>query len=666
MSFTASSTSASSGLRRRTFGRIVRSWTHVDRAGFVWGGPIRSALVCMVLLAATAWAPSVAYELVFGAVLVGVVDPAASFGHRVRGMGGALALIATATALGVIVSAFPIALVPVAAIFALVCGYLAVLGPRGAAAGMVALVAYAVYTGSGTDPSKLLATLALILFAGLVQFLVAIVPDLAGRMDASRAELFLAWRALGYSLRDSWESSIGIMAPAAIARARGNIAASGAQGATLTWLATLIERCEDARTGVVALAAVGADDDPARAAAAARFREAAGVLALRIGEGLHLPFLRRRVAPAVGVMEAAADAACAVLPAPWDHVVDRMRLDLRSAATLTTGAWPVGRSADRRLTVGALSTGLGDRLRHGDPSGIYRAHALRLAIAYAAATVVEALVSPWFPHLVATPLTVALLLRPDLAGTEVKVVGRIVGATLGLVVVLGALTLFPSLPLAILLVGASSAAFFAFVTSNQQLCAAGITGIFAVLPWIAGRPIEAIAVSSAVGTGLAILVSVAVIAVWRPARSLRLARGLADQAAGLARYASLSVAAADPGEVEGARRALIARRLAAASAIDAALLELGSHRLDPELARAIFLTMVDAVAAVAAAEMTGEEVARGLVDAAGIAATEDLAARLDRLDREGRPGPRAGGVAGVGTFGRAIERAHTLLDPLGS
>ena len=75
------------GLNRRTFARIARSWMRIDRAGFVWGGPIRSALVCGLLLTATAWAPSVAFELVFGAVLVGVVDPGASFGHRVRGMG---------------------------------------------------------------------------------------------------------------------------------------------------------------------------------------------------------------------------------------------------------------------------------------------------------------------------------------------------------------------------------------------------------------------------------------------------------------------------------------------------------------------------------------------------------------------------------------------------
>ena len=149
-----------------------------------------------------------------------------------------------------------LARVPVAALFALVCGYLAVLGPRGAAAGMVALVAFAVYTGSGTPLSQLLPTLALILGAGLIQLVVALLPDLFGRMDAPRSELFLAWRALGYSLRDSWESAVGIMAPAAIARARGNIAASGAEGATQTWLTTLIARCEDARTGVVALAGI--------------------------------------------------------------------------------------------------------------------------------------------------------------------------------------------------------------------------------------------------------------------------------------------------------------------------------------------------------------------------------------------------------------------------
>ncbi len=654
-----------SGRNRRTLGRIARSWMHVDRAGFVWGGPIRSALVCALLLAATAWAPSVAFELVFGAVLIGVVDPGASFGHRVRGMGGAMLLIATATALGVLVAAFPPARVPVAALFALVCGYLAILGPRGAAAGMVALVAFAVYTGSGISPSQLLPTLGLILGAGFIQLVVALVPDIAGRMDASRSELFLAWRALGTSLRDSWGSSAWIMAPVAITRARGNLAASGAQGATQAWLTTLIARCEDARTGVVALAALRDDEDPGRAAAAARFRAAAALLALRIGEGLHLPFLRRRVGPAAAAMEEAADAACAVLPAPWDHVIDRMRLDLRSAAALTTGPWPVGRAVERTLSVGLRGTGSLEKVRHGDPTGIYRAHAVRLAIAYAAATVVAMLVAPWFPNLVATPLTVALLLRPDLAGTEVKVVGRIVGTTLGLVAVLGVLALFPSTPVAIVLVGISAAAFFAFVASNQQLCAAGITGIFAVLPWIGGRPLEAIAISSAVGTGLAIIVTLAVIALWRPARSLPLARALADQAAALARYTSLALAAGDPAEEEAARRALVGRGVAAAGAIDAALLELGTHRLDPELAHAVFLQLVDGVAVVAAAEMTGEQVARGLADTAGVAATEELGLRLDRLEREGAPGPRAAGAAGGGRYGRAIERAHLLLGPLG-
>ena len=174
----------------------------------------------------------------------------------------------------------------------------------------------------------------------------------------------------------------------------------------------------------------------------------------------------------------------------------------------STGAWPVGRAGERRLSAGARGTGSMDKLRHGDPTGIYRAHALRLAIAYGAATVVAILVAPWFPNLVATPLTVALLLRPDLAGTEVKVVGRIIGTTFGLIVVLGALALLPSTALAIVLVALSAAAFFAFVTSNQQLCAAGITGIFATLPWIAGKPLAAIAVSSAVGTGLAIIVKI--------------------------------------------------------------------------------------------------------------------------------------------------------------
>ncbi|MFO1539811.1 MAG: hypothetical protein ACKOTZ_05095, partial [Chloroflexota bacterium] len=431
------------GLRRRTFGRIVRSWTVVDRAGFTWVGPIRSGFVCLLLLAATVWAPSIAFELVFGAVLIGVVDPGASFGHRVRGMGGALALVATATALGVLVADVPVARIPVAAVLALVCGYIAVLGPRGAAAGMVALVAFAVYTGLGIPPAQLLPTLGLILGAGCIQLAVALLPEIAGRMDAPRSELFLAWRALGYSLRDSWESAAGIMAPSAIARARGNIAACGAEGATQAWLTTLIERCEDARTGVVALAGLREEEGPGRAAAA-RFQASAAVLALRIGAGLHISFLRRRVAPAAVAMEAAADAACAVLPAPWDHVVDRMRLDLRSAAALTTGPWPIGRSVERRLSVGVRGTGSIGKLRHGDPTGVVRAHAVRLAVAYTAATVVEILVAPWFPGLVATPLTVALLLRPDLAGTEIKVVGRIVGTALGLVAVLGALALFPS------------------------------------------------------------------------------------------------------------------------------------------------------------------------------------------------------------------------------
>ena len=152
---------------------------------------------------------------------------------------------------------------------------------------------------------------------------------------------------------------------------------------------------------------------------------------------------------------------------------------------------------------------------------------------------------------------------------------------------------------------------------------------------------------------------------WRPARSLPLARALSDQAAALARYTSLALAGGEPAEREVARRALVGRAVAAAGAIDAALLELGTHRLDPERAHAVFLQLVDGVAVVAAAEMTGEQVARGLVDTAGVAATEDLGVRLDRLEREGAPGPRAAGAVGGGRYGRAIERAHALLDPLG-
>lgn len=654
-----------------TVGHTLRAWLRIDRGGIAWVPPLRIALVVTVLYALTMQDLAVAIPLVVGAILVGVTDPSGSLALRVRGIGLAFVAVTGAAIAGSVVSEAPAVHVVVALVVAAGFGYAGAFGPRAGFAGVVGLVTFSVYAGSPEQLGAVPLTVTCVAIGGLVQLAFAVLPELLGRMEAVRTDLFLAWHGLGVAMHGSITSSYGADVAAHVAAARERAHAAGETGETLAWLDGLALSADRTRMGAIALAAAREVLDPDASAAMAAFVHAGGTVAIRIAEALHVPFAHRRIRGAVTALDRAAVVARAAVPAPWLPAIDLVHAELTGAAARAAGPRPAGsRSLGRLRAVVPPRAPAGTARR--DPSRAFRRHAVRLAVTFTLATIVSVTIFA-VPHAYWLPMTVAWLMKPGFGVTTTRLVARIAGTVTGLVACVLVLSFVAGAPGAIVLVAITTFIACAFVTANYALCTAGVTGVVVTVFIQAGDPLAETALLRLAGTLLGAAFTVAAVTLWRPAMSDRLADRIVDQVHALRAYADAVLgrasasgsgsAGAPAGPVSGLadteRDALIRARLATLAEVETASVELGRHRLSPTLARELAHDLVVASAIPAIADLTGD---RGLLPAVHDVALADL----DRIAaRIGGATPSAPPAHGEGAFAAPIARAHGRLDAAG-
>lgn len=642
--------------------RMASGAARTDWPGFVWIAPLRYAIVCaaLVAFALTYASAAVALSLTIGALFAAVADPRGPFPRRLRSMGLATALITITAPVGVLVSGSVALHVAAAVVVAMICGYLGVAGPRAAVAGVVALVTFTIFSGTPEPIGAAPAVALWVLVGAAAQIAVLVGLRLLGRMEGMRTEIGIAYRSLGLALGDTRAGPTAVQAISRVAAARAAVSECDAEGATRAWLDDLVEHCDHARVGLLALRLERESLDQEGTRRVLAFDAAAARLCIAMADALQgtgrrsaIPGSREALRQAMPHDDA--------LPRTVARLIDGIADDLAQAATMLEAPWPLGRRNRASFDLGISAEPVRRLLRRDDPEGLFRRHAIRLAILIGIATLLASL-DP-LEHSYWIPLTVAWVTKPDFAGTAVRIFSRIGGTILGLVTATLVLAAFGDIRVvAIGLIGASAFATFAFMQPNYAICTAGVTSYVLTLLYLDGDPLIDTALLRVLGT------VVAAIAIWVAIRirPVRMGEGvclnLADQARALARYAS-AARTGDRTAMESTRADLVRRRAEADASIIATALEPGRHVIHDADARAVFDDLLEASGVVATVDLTGDDAARSELTEPAIASLADLGTRLASLHEDGHAPPRVSEPLRPETrFSRALDAAHGRLD----
>lgn len=647
--------------RGGTTRRLAAAARWVDWGAVTWMGPLRGALVCAAAFVVTMPRPEVAIPVSIGTILVGLVDPTGTFGLRIRAMGLTAVLITLGTALGMAVSEAVPAHLVVAALLAFAYGAIGAVGPRAGIAGMVGLVAFAVFSGTPEPIGETLPTAGWVAVGGGLQVAVVVAWALLRRMGEVRTEVFAVYRGLAHSLRGDARGIPAVTAAQRIETARERVAVSGAEGATRAWLDELLDAAYGLRCACFGLAAEDALHGDAQARTVDGVMHAVARAAFRIGSALHVPLLRRRIAPAHADAVRVIAAARAELPAAWRPALDAIERDLDRAAKLVEGPWPIGRRAERGPVL-RPPTGAGDGLRGliaGDRPSLI--HATRLAIAFTIGTLIAETVFP-LDHAYWLPMTVAWLMRPGLSDSATRLVQRVGGTIVGVCLTALVLGLIWNPPFAVVMILLSAAVVFAFALPNYMIATEGVTAYVLTLFLLDGHGLLDTGPARILATAAAALVIWVMLRLWRPPVDDRALLDLAGQARALRDYADAVRAQRDRALPQ--RTAMVRAHVASGAAITTAAREPTAHRVDPDWAEAVHRDLLRASATPIAAELTGDPDLLAAITDTSLAELDVLADRLDALRAGAAPAPPGPSAASPAPFGARIAQAHARVDAL--
>jgi uncharacterized membrane protein YccC len=200
---------------------------------------------------------------------------------------------------------------------------------------------------------------------------------------------------------------------------------------------------------------------------------------------------------------------------PWEFVPNALLMGLGGVVqTAVTCIPPLIRN--RQLIhkpddAGFVLPRMREHLHAKDP---FVRHAVRLAIAILAATVIEFVIQ--HPHAYWIPMTVAWVARPDHNGTVSKVAARMIGTLIGLVLVAATIWAFGWSEVGIvLIIGGGSMLALAFIWANYAIAVAGVTTFVIALFSLIGDPVRATLPIRALDTFIAGVITVAASYIWR-------------------------------------------------------------------------------------------------------------------------------------------------------
>lgn len=566
-----------------------------DWAATRWLGPLRVALItgALAFAAVKLVGGQVAFPLAIGAVLAGVCDPKGDIDERLRGMGLTAISVATAAALGIVISdSFPIQLA-VTALAAALCGYVGLAGPKAAVAGMLTLVILVVFSGTPDPIGAALPSAGWMLLGSTVMILSVIVPLFAGRIGGVRTDIAIAYRAQALALRDGKTGIVSAAGALKISAARGRIIAGDLPGPTREWCLALVECCDQARIALFNLRGDSYDAGESAAAARAAFEGVAAEMMLSIAGALEIPIRRRALAGRAEKLRAASRACERSLGEMELEAVREVTASLCEASELAAGPWPIGRQAFTGLRIGYSPTGFQNLIHHRDPDLLFTRHAIRLTILIVIATLIAQLDTA--SHSYWLPMTVAWVTKPDAAGTAPRVVGRITGTVVGLLTT-AAVALVLGEGLATVTVTVTIGAFIvaAFLVSNYAFSTFGATIMIVGLMHLADPGINSILGERLLDTVVAGVLVLGLAYLWPTRLTDTICQELSQTARALAAYGRAAIAV-DPEAVTAAHDPLREARLRSTAIVNAAANEPPGHALGYSLAEQINADLVTAV-----------------------------------------------------------------------
>ena len=650
--------------RGRVATHILRTAERVDWAGVLWVGPIRAGCVTAITFAVAMGHPAAVLPVTIGSLLVGLVDTSGTFGIRFRAMALTALIISGVTAIALLVSDSLPWHLAVAALLAFALGYIGISGPRAGVAGMVGLVMFAVFSGTPEPIGDVVPTTIYVVIGASIQVVVMCLPTLFRRLEEVRSEVFLAYRALGYSLKRDARGIPALTAATRINVARERIPLSGAEGASRRWLEQLVEACDHARGGFFALTAEDELHHSEEGVVIGELIDAGSVLCLRIAAAVHVPLLRRRIAPALSEFQRVADSTTANLPEQWRPIVLSIRRDLEQAAALAQGDWPIGRKAECGPMLRIPHDALVGPKRLATFERSYVIHGARLAAAFTVGTLIAETIFP-LPHAYWLPMTVAWLTKPGLNDSAVRLVQRFCGTVVGVTVVSLVLPLVWSDPIAIVVIGVSMAVIVAFAVPNYLIATEGVTVFVLTLFYFDGSPLVETVPARVFATGVAAVLVWLVMVLWRPAIADRVLLELVEQARTLRLYA-IACRGGDSAVAERARIVFVQARIAAGTAITVSANEMAEHRVDEDCAEAVHRDLIRASAIPVIVQIAGDPEIKATITDTALASLEGLSERLEAMhDAGGEPPVRVElGAEDGGVFAQRIEDAHARLDVL--
>lgn len=645
-----------------TFVRNVGSAvTDTDIGAVRWIGPLRVALVTagVVAISIALGHDAEALSLGTGALTAGVADQRGPIGTRIKAMTWMTAGVAIATTLGVLVSDWLTVRIVATMLVALVCGLLWRMGPRVGIAAQVSLVMFVVYAGAPAGAATAAPAGLIVLIGAGIQMAVAVASQAAGRTGGVRADICIAWRTAGHSLRRS-RLRYGATSPVAkLEVARAGVRGMRADPSVTRPLEELIDAHAQFAVGGVIVLSVPFDGTTEQKAQVARVTHAAGDLAIAVGHAVEMPARASRMEAALARFEQAVLDAADLPDARMLTGIGEMRGGLMRAVEVVRAGVPRGGARSVPIAMSAARDPVRDLFGAVSFDDLIVRHAVRLSLAIGAGTLI-ALVAH-FPHSSWAPMTVAWIMRPDPAGTVVSTLARLAG-TIGGVVIVGLVVAFTGVSAVpvVVLVLVGSLVFSAFLLPNYAIATVGATAFIVAMFTFLGAPIITTADTRTYGTLIAGALALGATALIPP-NTREVVCALLGQFAGeLSAYAAQVRRAVPSAQRRAALESLTLARVAAGRVVEAAGHDARRHRIEPAEAGRMLRDLVQATAVVAADDLGRLAVPpeRVVEDSADLA--RRLAARQADEPVPSRALPPAG--PGADDAVQAVDDAQAALD----
>ncbi|WP_300614951.1 FUSC family protein [Dokdonella sp.] len=539
------------------------------------------AIVLPLAVALAAGRPGIGLGMAAGALNTMFIDQPGPYRLRMQRMALASLFSGLSAWIGSVLGAHTIPLAVAAFAAGVGGGLLVALGPNAGRTGLACMILLVINAAMPLDPVGALGPAALIVGGGLLQMLFAIVAWPLQRYRPEREALADVCRQLAASVRERADSSSAPPVTQALldveSLLHGEHRARGSVMETFRVLAELVERIRLELLALKDLQETLPDGDARRTLT--RVLEYAARALETIAQALD-----RGASPhsAAAAMEGF-DAALASLRdmSARDGASRNLSIALARADALGGQLRAAARNADFAGSRGELRAGEAElrmplEMRPGsalqtlranlDLSSIAFRHALRCGACLAIAVVGERLAG--IPHGYWIPMTAAIVLKPDFAGTFTFGLLRVLGTILGLVLVTALIHYaFGGVWERVALVAAFAFGFRLLTTVHYGIGVTMLTGLVVLLFSFDGLPpgdiLQARGIATAIGSALALLAYL----VWPTWERLRVRPALAAMLDAYRVYFS-SLLRGDPSERAAARTAARAARTNAQASLD--------------------------------------------------------------------------------------------------